>query len=74
MQRSFWTKENLAELEARNTHTGASIYPLTQLPQAGPADAKQYFYDWCAYECEEGVTYMSLPFPKGFILRQAWPN
>ena len=40
----------LAALEARNEQAGAAIYPITQLPQAGPANAKKYFYDWCSYE------------------------
>ena len=56
MQRAYWTDENLTELKNRNEQAGAEIYPLSQLPQTGPANAKKYFFDWCQYTYEEGVT------------------
>ncbi len=61
MNRAYWTAENLQALRDRNTQAGSTIYPIDNLPQAGPVNDKRYFYDWCAYEYEEGVTHVLQP-------------
>lgn len=61
MQRAFWTKDNLEELQRRNEQAGSVIYPLSQLPQTGPANDKRHFFDWCPYDYEEGVTHVLAP-------------
>ena len=61
MKRAFWSQDHIAELEARNHQAGAEIYAINLLPKAGPAHDKRPFYDWCAYEYEEGVTHVLKP-------------
>ena len=61
MDRAFWTAENLQALRDRNTQAGQNIYPLENLPTAGPANDKRPFYDFCSYEYEEGVTHVLHP-------------
>ena len=61
MHRAYWTKENIQALHDRNEQAGSIIYPIDNLPQAGPINDKRHFYDWCAYEYEEGVTHVLQP-------------
>ena len=61
MKRAFWSPDHIAELEARNHQAGSEIYAIHLLPKAGPAHDKRPFYDWCAYEYEEGVTHVLKP-------------
>jgi len=61
MKRAFWTRDNIAELEATNQQAGAEIYAINLLPKAGPVNDKRPFYDWCAYEYEETVTHVLEP-------------
>ena len=61
MTRAFWSPDHIAELEARNQQAGSEIYAIHLLPKAGPVHDKRPFYDWCAYEYEEGVTHVLKP-------------
>ena len=61
MHRAYWTKENIQALHDRNEQAGSIIYPIDNLPQAGPINDKRPFYDWCTYEYEEGVTHVLQP-------------
>ena len=38
MDRGYWKGENLQALRDRNTQAGHTIYPIENLPQAGPAN------------------------------------
>ena len=61
MKRAFWDQDHIAELEARNIQAGSETYAIHCCPRPDLPVTREPFYDWCAYEYEEGVTHVLKP-------------